>query len=347
MKKWLKTIGWLLLLTVALLAARTLIKGGVFKTITPHADREMQVVKGMTGAEDITVDPETGMALVSGYDRRAVKAGKEKKGAIYLLDFQANPPKFRDLTAGFDKAGFRPHGISLFKDPADGSKWVFAVSHPDAGHVVEIFRFTDSTLIHSETISSDLFLSPNDVVGVGKRQFYFTNDHDARGGTAHLKDFLLIGTGQVGFFNGNKVEILAEGIRYANGINVSRDGKYLFVAACTDGSVGVWQRSPFSKLLDIQCGTGVDNIELDAESNLWVGAHPKMLAFLGHAKDPLKRSPSQILKIEWKGPATPALVTEVYLNDGNPLSGSSAAAVFQNYLLMGTVFEDGVLVGKN
>jgi hypothetical protein len=36
----------------------------------------------------------------------------------------------------------------------------------------------------------------------------------------------------------------------------------------------------------------------------------------------------------------------VYLNDGNPLSGSSVAAPYKGKIYVGGVFDDGVLVLK-
>lgn len=55
---------------------------------------------------------------------------------------------------------------------------------------------------------------------------YFTNDHsDEMGALRTIKDFLLIGTGSVGHYDGNTVKILANDIRYANGITIDRDSK--------------------------------------------------------------------------------------------------------------------------
>ncbi|MBK6949949.1 MAG: hypothetical protein IPH16_19410 [Haliscomenobacter sp.] len=134
-----------------------------------------------------------------------------------------------------------------------------------------------------------------------------------------------------------------KGIRYANGITASPDAKFLYMAACTDGAIYVYQREPFQKIREIECGTGVDNLEWDAEGNLWAGAHPKMLAFLGHAQKAENRSPSQVLKINLQNPKNP-IVDEIYLNNGNPLSGSSVAAVYHNRLFIGSVFEDGIVI---
>ncbi|HRF40650.1 MAG TPA: SMP-30/gluconolactonase/LRE family protein [Saprospiraceae bacterium] len=333
----------LLILIVAALVVRTLWYANVFKTFAPQSAGNEQLITGMIGAEDITMAGD-GIALVSSYDRRGVGAGKAVKGAIFRLDLNNTPPTFTDLTAGFDQPDFRPHGISLYTDPADGTRWLFAVNHRAGKHVVEIFEYRDSVLIHSESIESELFKSPNDLVGYGKRSFYFTNDHNSSGeDVSHLKDFLVIGTGEIGRYENGKTETLATGIRYANGITISPDGKLLYVAACTDRAVYVYNREPFEKIRTIDCGTGVDNLEWDEEGNLWIGAHPKLLMFLGHSKDPAKRSLSQVLQIQLQNPEQP-VVKQVYLNDGNPLSGSSVATVWKNKLLVGGVFDDGVLV---
>ena len=334
----------LMFLTILIfMILRTLWYAGAFKSLSATSLENSSMITGMSGAEDITIDQTTGMALVSSCDRRKVIKGELVKGAIYLLDFMASPPKYKDLTLSFDQPDFRPHGISLYVDPIDSTKWLFVVNHRISGHSIEIFQFLDSSLLHVETIKSTLIKKPNDVVGVAKRSFYFTNDHDSDGGGfSSIKDFLLIGTGSVGYYDGKTVQLLDEGIRYANGIAASMDGKKLYVAACTDRSINVYDHEPFKKTGNISCNTGVDNLEWDTEGNLWVGAHPKLLKFLSHAKDESKLSPSQVLKINLEDTAHP-IVSEIYINNGIPLSGSSVAAIYKDNLLVGGVFDDGVL----
>lgn len=343
MKNWQKVLG-LLLLLVLVLACRTLWYAGFFKVLKPHsATDNITLIPGMMGAEDITFDGQRGMALISSYDRRTVSAGGQATGAIFQLDLNVSPPQANNLTVTFDQADFHPHGISLFTDPGDGSKWLMAVNHRRDFHCVEIFRYGDTALVHSETIRSPAFVSPNDLVATGKRTFYFTNDHGEAGGISHWKDFLVIGTGQIGFFDGKEVEILEKGIRYPNGINIGKNGEQLFVAATTDGSILQYQLSPFRRIGKIKCQTGVDNLEWDDSGHLWVGAHPKMLTFLRHSKNVEIQSPSQILKIHWDNKQQ-AQIEEIYLSKGDPLSGSSVAAVFKHQLLMGSVLDDGVLL---
>ena len=121
-----------------------------------------------------------------------------------------------------------------------------------------------------------------------------------------------------------------------------RMGKKLYLAATTELVLYVFKRDIPSGSLDleaeIELGTGGDNIEIDAKGDIWIGAHPQLLKFVGHAADRSKLSPSQVLWIKQNSPGDYA-VEEIYLNDGQELSGSSVAAVMGNRLLIGAVFE--------
>jgi arylesterase/paraoxonase len=343
MLKAFKYIGLILLALATWVILRTLYASGTFKKITPIEIQPFKVIDGIVGAEDLTIDYTINKAMISADDRRKHMMGEDGKGAIYLFNYKNTPPTYFNLTEGVHLPDFHPHGMSLFHDKTDDSKWLFVINHRQKGHTIEIFQFNDSTLIHMESIMDEAFLSPNDVVGTGKRTFYFTNDHDTPGGTDRWKDYLLIGTGQMGFYDGQKATILATGIGYANGINMTKDGRHLLVAATTERCILVYNRQTHERIAKVKCKTGVDNIELDDTGNLWLGCHPKMLAFVKHSQEEENRSPSQILKIELNpNNFAKSKLTEIYLNRGDPLSGSSVAAYHNNVLLMGTVFENGI-----
>jgi len=336
----------IIIIVLAAFVARTLISAGQFKTIRPHYEGTCTRVAGLPGPEDITIHPVTGIAFVSSDDRRATLAGKPVQGAIYALDRAAKGAIPRKLTAGFDR-DFHPHGISLYLDD-NGKAFLSVINHAKAGHFVEIFEYASGVLIHRESIAHPLMFSPNDLVAVGPHSFYVTNDHGfASRSWQMLEDFIPLKRSFVLYYAGKEMRVAAKGIGFANGINISADGKTLYLAATLDKAIHVFSRDAASGVLtpsyDIDLGTGPDNIELDTSGNLYVACHPKMLALLAHAKDKAKISPSQILKITIKGKGNDK-VDELYLNDGKEISASSVAAPFKGGFLVGQVFDDHILI---
>ena len=85
------------------------------------------------------------------------------------------------------------------------------------------------------------------------------------------------------------------------GITLSPDGNKIFVAACYDGPNLSYKREPFSAMGKIKCNTVLDNLELDTEGTLQVGAHKKNLLSWGFPK------------------GQKAVLNQGYLNDGNSL----------------------------
>jgi len=311
MKRWLKII-LVIVAIILFFVGRLLINSGFFREITPHFKGDVVKIEGFEGNEDATVDRKTGIALIAA------------------------------------PASFHPHGIYLYQS-ANGDKRLFVINHRTTGHYIEIFQFTDSSLVHLESIQNPLFISPNDIVAVGDRQFYLTNDHDEPlSDWRAKKDVLQIPMGNVCFYDGKNAKVVADGILYANGINKSLDGKSIFVASASGRKIIVYDRNSQTETLtesDEIAINGPDNIDIDEAGNLWVGCHPKLLKFLAHSKDHSKLSPSEIIKITYQGKGT-AQLESIYLNDGSEISASTVGVVYKDKLLIGSVFEGFVLLGS-
>ena len=313
---------------------------GQFKTLVPVSPGRCVAVRGAAGAEDITIDRDNKVALVSSTDRRSLLSGEPVQGAIFAYDLDSDAAELRNLTGDFE-GELHPRGLSLYRG-FEGSV-LFVVNHTTMGDSIEIFEWTGEQLNHQETLTSELLLSPNDVVGVGRRKFYVTNDHGSREGFSRtVEDFLRLRKGNVVYFDGQEFSVVAAGIGYANGINSSPNGRQIYVASTNRGRIHFFVREFDSGALEpnggIDLGTGVDNIEVDRHGKLWVGAHPKLLSFVRHARNADRNSPSQVLWVDPEGFFEPP-VRDAFLSMGDDLSGSSVAAPFGSRLLIGSVFE--------
>ncbi len=329
------------------------VPAGMFKTIVPHFDGNVtQLDLPMAaGAEDITIDQQTGLAFISVDDRRVnIQNPGSIEGGILIMNLSDSTPTLKNVTP-ISFNDFHPHGISLWREP-DGRQFLFVVNHRQKkwGHFIERFEWRNDSLIHLESIEDvDLMTSPNDVTAIGERSFYVTNDHfySEKGLGRTLEDYLQRAISYVNYYDGKKFRTVATGIAYANGINHSADLSQLYVASCTGRKVLMYDRNLKSGDLtlskEINADTGVDNIELDDQGSLWIGCHPQLLKFVAHAADPAKFSPSQVIKLS-KDQDGEFKVEEIFLNDGTSFSGSTVGAVYKNNLLIGSVFEKTMLV---
>ncbi|MFH1136693.1 MAG: SMP-30/gluconolactonase/LRE family protein [Pseudomonadota bacterium] len=320
---------------------------GEFKSLVFRPPQNCRVVTGVLGSEDITVHPGLGLAFISSCDFRTLFAGKKSpRGAVFGYDLAGPEPVLTDLTADFP-ADFHPHGLGLHTAPT-GEISLFVVNHRTDGKFVEIFDVRDKRLVHRRSVSGTLLVSPNDVIPVGPDRFYVTNDHGSASETGRtLEDFFKSRKAGVLYFDGDKFIPVAGGLAYANGINISPDGRTVYVAETTGRRLDVFSRDVDSgaltlrKTLDI--GSGVDNLDVDPEGNIWAAAHPKLLTFLRYSLNQAALAPSQIFKIS-PGPDDRFRIEEKYLSDGGDLSGASVGARYGGLLLLGSVFDDIFLV---
>ncbi len=344
---------------VALLAVfivQSLSSGGAFKTLEPHFAGSCQIVEGVIGAEDVTIDPSTGFAYISAMDRRKLGADGTHDGGIYLYlpgSFEA-PAKMISTYQG----DFHPHGISLWKAPENSAMndRLFVVSHPPvldaegnrAGQSsqVDVFEINGIILNHIRSVVPEDPISLNDVAATGPNTFYASID---RGSVTPLGQSLelyaRLARSGILYGNGSQSRKILDGLVYANGVQTSRDGSTLYVAETTGKRVTSYainqQTGALTLKSELDIDSGLDNIEVDESGNLWLASHPKTFDFLGHASDAANRSASQVFLIsDDNGTLTSE---EIYLNDGNPISGSSVAAPIGNRFIVGSVLEPHIL----
>lgn len=315
---------------------RTYYFAGEFRSMHPHYNGECIAVYGIPGSEDITIDRRHGLAFISSYDRRLYKAGLEVRGAIFSLDYKGITHVPHALTTGF-KSEFHPHGISLYQDPV-GQTFIFAINHTRRGNSVEIFEYKGGRLEHLETLTNPSLISPNDILAVGRRKFYISNDHGSTTFPGRIiEDFIPLKRSHLLYYNGETMTIAAGGIGGANGIALSADGRTLYLSATTEKAIKVFKRDintgGLTYQLSIPLGSFPDNIENNEECILYVACMPKALTYMVHKKSNTT-APSQIFRVAKKG-GNDYSVEEVYCDDGKNINAATVAAPFRDGMLLG------------
>jgi arylesterase / paraoxonase len=325
-----------LIAIIVILILKTLNDAGEFKELKPYSNYTCSRVNGVIGAEDIEINRPTGMAFISSDDRRGGAPGH-----IYSYSLNTPEPVLRNITGRLD-FDFHPHGISLFRE-SPGRILLFVVNHRKNGHFIEIFRYTGKSLKHLESVSGKLMTSPNDIAAVDRERFYVTNDHGASSSPGRaVEEYLQLARSYILYYDGKKFKKVAGGLAFANGIVLSKNREDVYAASVVSGKITAYKRDKASgdlnMLFPMSLGTGVDNIDVDDEGNLWLGCHPRLLTFVKHSKDPAVRSPSQVIRIRVKESGEYS-VDDIYLNLGDEISGSSVSVSYRNRMLIGSVFD--------
>lgn len=308
---------------------------------------QCEALSGPVGAEDLSIDFVNKLAYIGADERRTYliegdQSGLEN-GALWLLDL--NKPDSQPQKIETDFSGpFHPHGIAL-RQNEKGAQELYVINHiTPTEHEVDVFTIeTPLQLKLKRRISFPEMISPNDLTIVGEDQFFMTNDH---GNPRHtlmevLEDYLGLPLSNVVYFDGQHAEVVIEGLRMANGIQISADQEQLFVAETTGRRISRFDKGQNIKdwqfVSSIDVDSGVDNLEWDAQGRLLTGAHPKLFDFMGHMNDLDALSPSEVIRIDVSSPEMS--YETIHLDLGAGLSGSSVAAVLGDTLLIGPVFE--------
>lgn len=338
-----KRIALFLLVGILCFALYTVQSTGYFRNIEPHFDGKIISKINLTGAEDITLSESDSFVLVSATDR-SLDLPDYVRGDLYLIDLTKEGFEPINLTKDFSN-DFAPHGISMYK--MDSSYLVMAISHPPNTHTIEVFELKNQQLSHLRTIQDEALVSPNDLVIINENQFYFTNDHGYTEGFGKMaEEYLGLALSDAVYFDGKQYIEVADDLAYANGINFDKNRNLVYIASARGFKVKVYDRNDDGTLNHqetIDCGTGVDNIELDANGHLWIGCHPNLLHFQAYRNGKKETSPSEILKIDYRSQYD-YYIEQIYVEEGYDMSGSTVAAPFGNLIFTGNVEDDNFLV---
>ncbi|MEL7487207.1 MAG: SMP-30/gluconolactonase/LRE family protein [Pseudomonadota bacterium] len=308
-------------------------------------------VSGVPGPEDIHIDHAAGRAFVSSLDRRALTRGERVRGAIYSVNLSdpLDASGWVDRTRGAPEA-FQPAGLYYYRDATH--RRLFAVNA--ANKSIEVFDVAaDGDLTHLETLAERRLTAPNDIVAVGPRAFYVTNggetDRDSLMG--RFEYWRRAAAGGVLYFNGTAWRSAANGLRFADGVNVNADATRLYVAETAGKAVKEFVRDPDSGALTYLRETPLsfapNNISVDVDGALWVAGAPKPLAVAAHRRIEDRTAPSAASRLRLAGEGAPATETEiepVFVDRGETISGATIAARFRDTLVIGAPMENKFLL---
>ena len=355
MKKAIKVILILLVLFI-LYALYICVTTGFFRSITNSYSGEITSIE-ISGAEDFAISRTDGFLIISSDDRAGRRDGIETVNGLYYMDLKsgANNPV---LLRAQNDVPLYPHGIHMVRLDSNTHR-LLVINHVTSGadavssmdlnavHSIEEYTLRDQTLTHVKTHKDDMINSPNDVVATGPVGFYFTNDHGSKTKLGlMLEDYLGLKRSNVIHFDGTGYQIVDDGIAYANGINLDSKKKVLFVASPRGMLVKVYNINDDGSLdfqTDIDCNSGVDNIELDPSGKVWIGSHPVLLASSSYFAGSSPYSPSEIITIDYKN-KDDYKVSSVFESDGKDMSASTVAIPYQGKIYVGNVMDDHFII---
>ncbi|GFO05585.1 serum paraoxonase/arylesterase 2-like [Plakobranchus ocellatus] len=338
----------------------------------PGPCRQFQEIE--FGSGNFYTLPDGTTFITSGLDMSAFSRGfrlhytsKGVEGAIYLTKLNSSKAGLIKLNiivdigggeGGFSLDTFHPHGISVWYDPLKGHHTVFVVNHPPkAADRVEKFSFNPESLSlhHIKSFSDHKLRSLHNVQAIGEDSFYVTNVlHENKSRFFMLLElFSLMPWSSVILYSeedGGYREVVS-GLISATGIVMSTCGRFIYVMLSLGSQVLVYKRGK-DNLLTMQqvfhLYTHPDSAVLDpVTGDIFIGAHPILHQYLKHIDNPAKhKAASQVLHLRVsQGNVTS--ITELLYDDGTLISGSSAAIVYNNTLLVGSSVDKLVLIRVN
>ncbi|CAJ0594102.1 unnamed protein product [Cylicocyclus nassatus] len=321
------------------------------KRVYNHRPGPCRRVEGIAhGSEDIALLEDEGLAFITSGIYYMSPRAKNVRGQIFLYDFKqkgtykAEP---LEIQGEYNKDDFNPHGLSHILT-ARAVIRLFVINHTkDFKHSVWILDWNTRTrqLDLVKIVENEKFIRPNNIMAISEESFMISNDGTAQTAMTNLLEIMsLRPSGSIAFFNGKESGWLLPSAVSPNGIILDRERKHLYVSHFNDRLITVYRVDEHTLTLfhvvDVPLGTAADNLYVAPDGSLWTGAHPVLkeaFAVFGDCDNLKKRSPSQVLRIEFSEDYESWEITEPFADDGRLITGSSVAIPYNKQLLIGSV----------
>jgi len=318
---------------------------GVFTPKQSFNTESCRVIANFSSCEDIQVDYANDLLYLSANNWTAYfREEYSVQGGIYVLDLKQKNAKPK-LVSVDQPAVFHPHGFHLYTDPETKEKVLFVINHKQKGHsAIEVFDVIDKdTIKHRETFSHDLLINANEVLGVGKRQFYVTQDtkYPLNGITLTVAAALGREAGSLFHFDGKNWKTVIENLNLGNGLAVSPDHKLLFVGETNKKRVRIYDGDIKSGDIRFKASYNLDlfpdNIEMDSDGNLWAAGFPNLLAMSERIKGRDLKVPVRIMKASFEGEKLKDL-TKMLETTGEEFMAQTVVVPYQDKMILAGIF---------
>ncbi|KAG0299519.1 Serum paraoxonase/lactonase 3 [Dissophora globulifera] len=343
--------------------------------VVPINTEGCEVVRGLEACEDIHIHRPSGLAFMTcgnaemrkiwypPIERRNISAPDQAfQDRFVIYDIASGTYDVKDLVglpAEFDRVF---HGIDFY-ERSSTELTIFAINHRRTGSVVEVleYKLGDKFVYHKETIKHDLIQTPNDVVALGPRSFYVSNDHRyLSGAMRQIEKNLRRPWSNVVYYSPENAFVAFDHVASANGITANQDRSLVFLSACYGGAVHVLK--PVSALdahlveLDhVKLDFYTDNPSFDPTTgDVLITGHVKPLIMVAglHTLGVPFNGPSKVVKMslspltKTSSGAPKYQLETVVQDDGHLISTGTVAALDRErgVMLIGTAFSDRGLV---
>lgn len=300
------------------------------------------------GSEDIELDSSSGKPrlIISCNQRRTPKKGDTARyapfGEIMEYGFDGKPATIMPRVGGPQGAMFNPHGFSIAQ--VNGKALLYVVNHSKPSpkvkqNHIEVYAIQGSTLQHLRTISGPELVSPNDCFATARGDVYYTNDSGKHGMLLEKMFRARKSTVYCVTPDDKKIQV-AKHLAYANGVYVQYDSlnssKNIYIS--TVQQKGLFKYGANAKRENIMKIDGQDNV-MKCGHYFVVSCHPKPIAFLKHAVNPAKLSPTHV----WALNIQTGKYQMIFADDGSRVSTGSTGIYYKGKLYVSQVFQPYVL----
>jgi hypothetical protein len=294
------------------------------------------------GPEDMlwdSISMEKNRILVSCGSRRA-EHSKSFNG-IYSVDPDSEEVIKLKQIGHPEDLDFHAHGFDM--EEIEGQAFLFVINHEDEKRIQRIlkYRINGNELYLDSIIQHQLLISPNDIYVLPDGSFFISNDAGKRGSKTEL--MLMQKKGSVVYFPVTGAAVVVdERLGMPNGLYFQKP--YLYVSTSMQGKLFRYTKTQNSFTDKTQIAKklpGADNLN-PYKNGLLVPCHPRYIAFVKHATNAKRHSPSVVYYVSIDG----AEKYPIFSDKGSHISCGSTTIIQNDYIYVSQIFEKYILKTK-